>query len=275
MSVSIDEVDIKDEKVRNNLIAYLAPHETKALFLLGNLQANFHPSFLYVASQNKRLLGVCGFYPTFKSCSIFSEREVVSRLFAQKILKKHPISVLLGMKTIVQPAFEEFLKQGKKSINFPQTDFYELKMENFRPYVSTEVKIRPVEEKDVEATIFLQRQIHHIPKDSPITEEERVKVTASAVKFCMEIEGKVVTVATSNGLAIRAFQILGVATDPAFRNRGYAKAVCSHLISYMKAKGATEAIIFTGEDNVAARKCYFDLGFQITDKYYIALFEGK
>lgn len=275
MSISIAEVNTKNEKVRKDLIDYLAPNETKALFLLGNLQANFHPSFLYVASHNKRLLGVCGFYPTFGSCSIFSENEEVSRLFAKRILQKHAISALLGMKTMIQPAFEEFLKQGKKSINFPQTDFYELKMENFRPYFSKEGKIRPIEEKDAEAVVFLQRQIHHIPKENPITEEERARVIVSSVKFCMEMEGKIVTVAISNGLAIKAFQILGVATDPAFQKKGYAKAVCSYLISYMKDKGATQAIIFTGEDNMAAKKCYLDLGFQITDKYYVAFFEGK
>jgi hypothetical protein len=41
----------------------------------------------------------------------------------------------------------------------------------------------------------------------------------------------------------------------------------------MQKKGAEKAVIFTGKENIAARKCYLDLGFQITDGYYVGLFE--
>jgi ribosomal protein S18 acetylase RimI-like enzyme len=67
------------------------------------------------------------------------------------------------------------------------------------------------------------------------------------------MEGKVVSIASSNGLAIKAFQILGVSTDPDYQRKGYAKAVCSFLISHMQEKGATKAVIFTGEENIAAK----------------------
>jgi predicted GNAT family acetyltransferase len=268
----IEAVDPQDEKIRRELIKYLAPHETHALFILGNLQVNLQSSFIYVARQEKRFVGVLGFYPTFKSCSIFAENEKASQELAKTALQKHDITALLGIKKIIKPAYEEFLKHGKTSIGDPEALFFELQMKDFKPYTSQEGKIRPIEEKDVDAAVVLLRQIHHTPKEKPITEEERAKVFSIPVKFCMEIDGKIVTVASSNGLAIKAFQILGVATDPLYQKRGFAKAVCSHLISYMQARGADKVIIFTGEKNIAAKKCYLDLGFKITDKYYVALF---
>jgi hypothetical protein len=64
--IQINEVDTSKEQVRKDLIAYLKPHETQALFLLGNLQSHFHPAFVYVAKENNRMVGVCGYYPAFQ-----------------------------------------------------------------------------------------------------------------------------------------------------------------------------------------------------------------
>ena len=270
--LEITEVNESQESVRKNLIAYLEPHETQALFLLGNIQSHFQ-SFVYVAMESNRTVGVCGYYPTFQSCTIFSESSAASRAFAQIVLKKHSsVIALLGMASMIKPAFEEFVAQGRKPAHSPEMDFFELTMKNFKPFFLPDVLIRPITEQDVDSVARLQRLIHHVPIDDPLTEEERVKVSASPVSFCLEIDGKIVAVATSNGLAIHAFQILGVATDPAHQRKGYAKALCSHLIRTMQKQGGEKAIIFTGEDNVAARKCYLDLGFQITDRYYVGMF---
>jgi ribosomal protein S18 acetylase RimI-like enzyme len=219
-------------------------------------------------------VGVCGYYPTFQSCTIFSESPKASKAFAKVILKTHSaVNALLGMSKMVELAYAEFVAAGRKPINPPEMDFFELAMEHFKPFSLPAVPIRPVTDKDVEPVARLQRLIHHVTMDAPITEEERVKVRASDVSFCLEADGKIVAVATSNGLAIHAFQILGVATDPAYQRRGYAKALCSHLIQFMQKKGAQKVVIFTGKENIAARKCYLDLGFQITDGYYMGLFE--
>jgi ribosomal protein S18 acetylase RimI-like enzyme len=271
--MKISEVNI--EKERKNLIAYLQPHEAQALFLLANLQSHMEPSFVYVAKENNRIIGVCGYYPTFKSCTIFSERSVASKAFAQTMLKNHPdANTLLGMAVMVEPAYEEYLLQGRKPIREPEIDFFELEMKNFKPFFIPNALIRQVTENDVDAVVHLHRLIHHISRDNPISEDERVKIRMSEVAFCVETDGEVVSVAISNGLAIHAFQILGVATDPIYQKRGYAKALCSHLIEFMREKGGEKAILFTGKENLAARKCYLDLGFKITDRYYFCIFSS-
>jgi len=270
----ITEVDTSKEQMRQDLIAYLKPHETHALFLLGNLQSHFHPAFVYVAQENGKIAGVCGYYPAFESCTIFSTSSIASRKFAELVLQKHSsVNTLLGMASMIKPAFEEFVAQGRKPVNPPEMDFFELTMESFKPFSLPDVVIRPITERDVDSVARLLHLLHHVPIDDPITEEERLKVRASSVSFGLEIDGRIVAVASSNGLAIHAFQILGVATDPAYQRKGYAKAVCSHLICYMQKHGGKKAALFTGRENVAARKCYLDLGFQITDCYYFGIFQ--
>ena len=271
----IVEADLGKKQVCQDLIAYLRPHETHALFLLGNFQNHFQPAFTYIAKENNRIVGVCGYYPTFQSCTVFSESSEASRAFAQTVLRKHSsVNSLLGMSKMVEPAYAEFVALGCKPISPPEMDFFELATKNFKPFSLPGVSIRQVTYQDIDSVARLQRLIHHvIAMDAPITEEERVKVRTSDASFCLEADGKIVAVANSNGLAIHAFQILGVATDPAYQRRGYAKALCSHLIQFMQKKGAEKAVIFTGKENTAARKCYQDLGFQITDDYCVGLFE--
>ncbi len=271
--MEIAVVDAAQPGVRQMLIDYLRPHETRALFLVGNLQANFQPSFIYTARNNNALAGICGYYPTFQSCTIYSEDAEASRLLARKIFDQHMIGALLGMKEMARPAYDELIKLGKAATNSPEQLFLELALENFQPHLPKVGIIRPVESRDVDAAVLLSRQIHQQSKESPITEEERMRIMANSDKFCLEIDGKIVSIAFSNGLAIEAFQLLGVSTDPAYQRRGFAKAVCSHLIARMQKKGAKTAVIFTGPENQAAIQCYMDLGFRITDRYYMALFE--
>lgn len=275
-SIEIVEQNVHDEKVRQGLIDFLAPHETHALFLVANLQRNLQPSFLYVAQQQDTIVGICGFYPTFHSCSIYSENSEASRALAQVVLKKHSaIHGLMGMASMVKPAYEEFIAHGKRSIIDPEMDFFEMSINNFNPFATDDGSIRLMGENDIEDVARLHHLIHHKSIEDPVTEDERARTKASVLTFCLEIDGKIAAIASSNGLAINAFQILGVATHPDFQRKGYAKAVCSHLIEYMQKKGGTKAIIFTGHDNVAARKCYLDLGFQITDRYFVGMFQPE
>ena len=66
-------------------------------------------------------------------------------------------------------------------------------------FISSDGIIRPITEQDVDAVTRLHRHIHHIPPDLPISEEERGKVRVYSVTFCLEIDGKLVAVASSNG----------------------------------------------------------------------------
>ncbi|WP_370152987.1 GNAT family N-acetyltransferase [Ferrovibrio sp.] len=67
-------------------------------------------------------------------------------------------------------------------------------------------------------------------------------------------------------------QIGNVWTPPELRGRGHARAVVAGALQHAQRLGATEAILFTGDDNLAAQRAYVALGFQRIGDYAILLF---
>ena len=272
-SFQIVKEDVENEMFRAEMIDYLRPHEPKALFLLGNAINHCNPSALYAARKAGKIIGICGYYSLFQACSIFSEDRDAARALGQMVLQNHPsVKTLLGMAEIIKPIHDDFIASGRCPTHDPEFLFFELETEGFKPLISQDGVVRRMEEGDVESVARLNRLIHQLPMDSPVTAEERAQVAASPMTMCYEIEGQIVAVASSNGLAFHAFQVLGVATHPSYRCRGYAKSVCSALICTMRERGADTAILFTDKNNTAAIKCYLDLGFRITDRYYVSRF---
>lgn len=121
--------------------------------------------------------------------------------------------------------------------------------------------------------VFLHRYLRLLPKEPPIEESEREQLRAKALTYCLEIDGQIVSTASTNGVINQVFQLLAVTTLPAFQRKGYAKAVCSYLMRHLQAtQQARKAVLFTGYDNIAAQKCYAHLGFQPTKDWYLAEF---
>lgn len=69
-----------------------------------------------------------------------------------------------------------------------------------------------------------------------------------------------------------AVQIGGVWTPPGLRSRGYARAVVAGSLLEARGAGASRAVLFTGEDNLSARRAYEALGFRIVGDYGLVIF---
>jgi hypothetical protein len=89
-SMRIDELNLEDRDIRARLVHYLAPHESHALFLLGNLMANFPESQLYAAVEGGQWFGVAGYYEAFNAVSLFAERPEASRALIRHTARIHP-----------------------------------------------------------------------------------------------------------------------------------------------------------------------------------------
>ena len=87
-------------------------------------------------------------------------------------------------------------------------------------------------------------------------------------------EGKLVAIADLNARFSDLGQLGGVYTIPGYRNRGSCSRLTRHLIHDTKViHHIRKLIIFTGENNLAARKVYESLG---TSHYgYYALLFGE
>ncbi len=68
-------------------------------------------------------------------------------------------------------------------------------------------------------------------------------------------------------------QVGGVFTPPALRGRGYARCVVAASLVAARSRGVERAILFTGENNVAAQQAYLALGFRPIGDYALVLFE--
>jgi hypothetical protein len=81
----------------------------------------------------------------------------------------------------------------------------------------------------------------------------------SARSYYMEIDGKVVSTASTSAESRDAAMIVAVATDRSYRNRGYATAVMSKLCSDLLKEGKIPCLFY---NNPSAGKIYERMGFR-------------
>ncbi len=272
MSFKISKLDHGKALVRERIFEFLAPHETHNLFILGNLNAGFPDSHLYVARRGEHWLGIAGYYGRPRSLVPFSREPAVIRGLIRHIASRHSrITHINGIDYAAGPACEELRKLGYRPANDPDQVFLEL--EGTPPPQPHEELARPFQPEDAEAVARLARYVSGDDPAAPVTEKQLRRVRRRRHQHVLFTAGKAVSIAGSNGKGIAAFQILGVATAPDYRNNGFARAVCASLIRSMAGLGVKRTVIFTARNNAAARHCYKGLGFRETGAYYVAKFD--
>jgi RimJ/RimL family protein N-acetyltransferase len=97
------------------------------------------------------------------------------------------------------------------------------------------------------------------------------RVVAEGNTWVLEAEGRPVATSAFNSRIREAVQIGGVWTPPEFRSRGYARCVVAQSLLDAHKEGAQKAILFTGEDNIAAQKAYTALGFRHIGDYHLLM----
>lgn len=260
----------------DEITKFLLPYEKCSLFLIGNLTNKDFPSYYYIAHQEGKIIGVSAYFPVFNSFSLFSEYTDVSKKLVSTAANNHHIKTLLGMGVCSREASDEFLKLGYKVEIDPKLLFMELNFDNFKFFEPHEGVIVPVTEKEIDQIVILNRHLYRSDLSLPIKEDERNIIRFNPIKYCLKIDGKVISSAVSNGIANDTFQLLSVVTSPEYRGRGFAKSVCSHIIRYfIENHDPRRAVIITSYDNVPAQKIYHDLGFKITDEYLVVNFNKR
>jgi predicted GNAT family acetyltransferase len=94
-------------------------------------------------------------------------------------------------------------------------------------------------------------------------------------RICAERRAFVLVDATHTLVAFSAFnavlpdvvQIGWVWTPPAWRGRGFARAVVAGSLLEARAQGVTRSVLFTGKDNHPAQRAYEALGFRVVGDY--------
>ncbi len=92
--------------------------------------------------------------------------------------------------------------------------------------------------------------------------------------WVLETQGGPVACSSFNTAILEAVQVGGVWTPPELRSRGYGRAVVAASLLDARDEGVEKAILFTGEDNIAAQKAYEALGFHSIGDYRILLLKS-
>jgi predicted GNAT family acetyltransferase len=89
--------------------------------------------------------------------------------------------------------------------------------------------------------------------------------------WVLEREGEPVAMSGFNTAIEEAVQVGGVYTPPRLRRRGYGRCVVAASLLDARAEGASQAILFTGRENLPAQRAYEALGFEAVGDYRIVI----
>jgi predicted GNAT family acetyltransferase len=92
--------------------------------------------------------------------------------------------------------------------------------------------------------------------------------------WVLETQGRPVACSSFNTVILEAVQVGGVWTPSELRRRGYGRAIVAASLRDARDDGVEKAILFTGEDNIAAQKAYEALGFHRIGDYRILLLKS-
>ncbi len=256
------------------LIRFLKQNEEYSLFLLGNLEtyglelsdALYSGNFKILHEEDKILAAFC---LTKKGNLLVQSQEHNEKIYDAIILacleERIPIAGVLGEWEFSYPLWN-LLKQKKiiqkegyvsrevlYTINLDQTDY--LPDANARLLNSTDFDGW---HKLIEA--YCQEM--GFPGNSlEETHAEFLTLAAQKIIWGLFLEEKLVAVADLNAHFSDLGQLGGVYTIPNFRKKGLSTRLIRHLIHDAKAlHKIRKLIIFTGENNHAARRVYESLG---------------
>lgn len=273
MTLQVGKINHDDEAVRRRIFEFLAPREAHNLFILGNLTAGMAGSHLYAASMNGQWLGVCAYYDQPKSLIPFATDPDVVRALVRHVATIHsPIEWINAIGYVARPALEAAGEIGFTLLTPADDVFMECPMpDDWRPPQFPGFgAARPFRPEDARDVALLLRRLSRHSDYEPISPEEVERIRTRPNRWVLDHEGTVVSVASTNGIGVRAFQILGVATAFGHDSRGFARRVCAELMHAMHTQGARHAVLFTMRDNLPAQRCYQSLGFEVTDDYAVA-----
>lgn len=271
----IEKLDHENSEIKERIFEFLDAYESHNLFILGNLTMNFPQSHLYAAVKDGRWVGIAGYYDFGKSLIPFSTDADVIRALARHVAATHKqIEYVNGIDYAAEPAYEELLRMGYRPANAPDQVFME--MTCLPALQQQEAFARQIQEEDWAEIAHLHRCLRGTWDETrPLTAEELDRASVNPLCTAVKADGRIVATASSNGIGIRCYQILGVATHPLYRRRGYARAAVAALMRIMDGFGGRHAVLFTDRENTAAQQCYLGMGFKITGRYCVGKLEPK
>jgi len=270
------------------LETFLLPRIETSMFLIGNMRASgltdngraFQGTYA-AALQGGEITGVVAHYwnqnltfqaPAHLNLSLWQAAVRASR---------RPISGLIGPNDQVAIA-KQALQINDSMAQMDEVELlYSLDLKDLivpGDLASGEVTGRRIEPRDVELVTRWEigYSIEAIgAQDGPELAEKSQRSVERSLKsgrtWVLERHGEPVACSSFNAVVKEAVQVGGVWTPPELRRRGYSRSAVAASLLDARAEGAEKAILFTGEDNIAAQRAYTALGFRHIGDYRLLL----
>lgn len=201
-----------------------------------------------VARSGRRVAGINGPW-----ANVTAARTALRLADTPARLESHEILYALDLARLVVP---EPLADGTLRCRHPRPSEIE-RLAEWRVAYARETLARA----DTPALALASRQ-----------EMERVRAAGRAFVL-VDATDELLAFSAFNATLPDAVQVGGVWTPPAWRGRGYARAVVAGSLLAARAQGVTRAVLFTSEDNHPAQRAYEALGFQVVGDYGLLGFE--
>ncbi len=269
------------------LEAFLLPRVESSMFLIGNMRAagltdrgRPYEGTYAAAFEDREVAGVVAHY--WNQNLVLQAPACLDALWRAAVeASGRPIGGLLGPLDQVR-AVEGALDIDDSNAQLDETEkLYDLRLDELSvpgSLGSGELTGRRIEARDLD--LVTAWRIAYAcetlgEEDSP---KLRARCRASVERsleeqrtWVLEDQGVPVACSSFNAVIGEAVQVGGVWTPPGLRRRGYGRAAVAASLLDARAAGATEAILFTGEDNIAAQKAYVALGFRQVGSYRMLL----
>lgn len=281
-------IQIERAQDRNELIAFLKAHENYSLFLLSNLEtygltlgaSSYSGNYKLARDHGKVIAVFC--LVRAGTLLIQSERSDASFFdtVIQSCLEENiPITGLLGEWSYCS-SFWQYLKEkgiiGSETFVSKEV-LYAADLQH--QFLEPQSNVRLLQGSDWEQWIDLRMayiEEMKLPTQQSMDEiqEEFERDVELKIAWGLFHQGELVSIADLNAKAMDLGQVGGVFTVPQHRKKGFSSAVMRQLMHDAKhLHSLRKLIIFTGEDNVSARKVYESLGVAAIGNY--ALLFGK
>lgn len=281
-------VETVNQSTASLMVEFLKKHENYTLFLLGNYEnygstlteAPYSGNYKIIRDSEGEVVGV--FCLTKKGSLLIesSVREPIFDLVLSSCREENlPLKGVIGRWDLCKP-FWAFLKKRQmvsREVFSSKDVLYSLDLSVIQDEPQENIKL--LKESDFAAWKPLKIDYlieSGLPND--LSEEQLYQTFLGKVQKKVAwgyfIDEKLVSIADLNAKAFDLGQVGGVYTDPAFRKKGYSKAVLKQLlVDSKKTHSLRKLIIFTGEEIVPAKKLYKNLG--ASQEGFFALFFGE
>lgn len=275
----------------SGLQVFLLPRINTSMFLLGNLHAaglqysgQAYEGTYAAMFENGQIAGVVAHY--WNDNLVFQASGYENLLWRAAVeASGRKVGGLIGPSDQVS-AVEETLDIPDSAVQLDEQEkLYSLDLDDLVvPEALTAGRVvgRRIGQEDVELLaewrVGFSIEAGGARESQELWESSQARVRRSVEEgttWVLEREGETVACSSFNAAIETAVQIGGVWTPPELRGRGHGRcAVAASLISARR-RGVEKAILFTGEENVAAQRAYHALGFQHIGDYRILLLEPQ